>query len=127
MQALHTLWQNYKTGMLQKALEEVLITDDLQKLSDGQEIILNVVLDEKMYRDVCLELMLNNKQGRGVYMVINLLVGLAPSPPSRTPYNLSPTPSRWIETSLLYPGRSVTLSFLLIVLVLLITLYNVQG
>ena len=64
LQGLHTLWQNYKSGTLKKALEEVLITEDLRSLAKDHEIIMDVVLDEGMYRDVCLELMLNKEKGK---------------------------------------------------------------
>lgn len=67
LEGLYTLWQNYENGILKKALEEVLITEDLQKLSEGQEIILNVVLDREMYQNVCLELILNKEKVEELY------------------------------------------------------------
>lgn len=57
LHGLKELWQNYKSGKLQKALEEILITEELKMLAEGQDIILSVALDEIMYREVCLELM----------------------------------------------------------------------
>ncbi|XP_068743895.1 uncharacterized protein [Montipora capricornis] len=67
LNALRTLWQNYQSGLLKKNLEYVLITEDLCKLAKGDEIIMDVFLEEKMYRDVCLELILNQKKGDKVY------------------------------------------------------------
>lgn len=67
LQGLHTLWQNYKSGTLKKALQEVLITEDLRNLAKDHEILMDVVLDEGMYRDVCLELMLNKEKVDDVY------------------------------------------------------------
>ena len=63
LNGLHTLWQNYKSGLLKKHLEYVLITEDLCKLA-RDEIIMGVFLEEKMYHDVCLELTLNQKKGK---------------------------------------------------------------
>lgn len=63
MQGLKELWQKYESGKLQEALEEILITEELRELSAGQEIILTVELDENMYRDVCLELMMTKRKG----------------------------------------------------------------
>ncbi|XP_020604805.1 uncharacterized protein LOC110043668 isoform X2 [Orbicella faveolata] len=62
MQGLKELWQKYESGKLQEALEEILITEELRELSAGQEIILTVELDENMYRDVCLELMMTKRK-----------------------------------------------------------------
>lgn len=64
LQGLKELWQRYKSGKLQEALEEILITEELRGLSAGQEIILTVDLDENMYRDVCLELMMTKRKGK---------------------------------------------------------------
>ena len=63
LHGLHTLWQNYESGLLKKSLEDVLLTEDLCKLAEGSEIIMDVVLDKGMYRDVCLELMINKAKG----------------------------------------------------------------
>ena len=63
MQGLKELWQKYESGKLQEALEEILITEELRELSAGQEIILTAELDENMYRDVCLELMMTKRKG----------------------------------------------------------------
>ncbi|XP_068670406.1 serine/threonine-protein phosphatase 6 regulatory ankyrin repeat subunit C-like isoform X2 [Montipora foliosa] len=60
---LRTLWQNYKSGLLKKKLEYVLITEDLCKLARGDEIIMDVFLEERMYRDACLALNLNQAKG----------------------------------------------------------------
>lgn len=62
MQGLKELWQKYESGKLQEALEEILITEELRELSAGQEIILTAELDENMYRDVCLELMMTKRK-----------------------------------------------------------------
>lgn len=61
LQGLKELWQRYESGKLQEALEEVLITEELRKLSAGQEIKLTVDLDKNMYHDVCLELMMTKR------------------------------------------------------------------
>ena len=63
LQGLKDLWQRYESGKLQGALEEILITEELRKLSAGQEIILIVDLDKNMYHDVCLELMATKTTG----------------------------------------------------------------
>ena len=63
LHGLHTLWQNYESGLLKKSLEDLLLTEDLCTLAEGSEIIMDVVLDKRMYRDVCLELMINKVKG----------------------------------------------------------------
>ena len=63
LHGLHTLWQNYESGLLKKSLEDLLLTEDLCTLAEGSEIIMDVVLDKRMYWDVCLELMINKVKG----------------------------------------------------------------
>lgn len=62
--SLHTLWKSYENGVLKKALEEVLITEDLKKLAEGQEIILDVDLDREMYHNACLDLIVIKEKGK---------------------------------------------------------------
>lgn len=69
LHGLHTLWQNFESGLLKKNLEYVFITEDLYKLAKGAEIIMEVFLEEKVYRDVCLELILNQEKVDKVYKV----------------------------------------------------------
>lgn len=54
---LQELWQNYQSGKLLEALKDILITEELKALADGQEITMSVTLDENIYREACLELM----------------------------------------------------------------------
>lgn len=63
LRGLKELRQNYESGKLQEKLEYILITEDLRSLSAGQDIILSVVLDENMFREVCLELMVTKGKG----------------------------------------------------------------
>ncbi|KAL9984602.1 hypothetical protein ACROYT_G006915 [Oculina patagonica] len=70
LQGLKELWQRYESGKLREALEEILITEELRKLAVGQEIILNVDLDENMYRDVCLELMVTNRKVDQIFKAV---------------------------------------------------------
>ena len=46
LHGLQTLWQNFESGLLKKLLENVLITEDLYKLANGDEIIMEVFLEE---------------------------------------------------------------------------------
>ncbi|XP_068699876.1 uncharacterized protein [Montipora foliosa] len=46
LDGLQTLWQNFKSGLLKKLLENALITEDLYKLANGNEIIMEVILEE---------------------------------------------------------------------------------
>ena len=64
LQGLKELWLRYESGMLQNALEEILITEELRNLAAGQEIVLKVNIDENMYRDVCLDLMATKGKGK---------------------------------------------------------------
>ncbi|XP_068711733.1 uncharacterized protein [Montipora foliosa] len=68
LHGLHTLWQNFESGLLKKNLEYVFLTEDLYKLAKGAEIIMDVFLEEKVYRDLCLELILNQEKDK-VYKV----------------------------------------------------------
>lgn len=64
LQAVKELWLRYESGILQKGLEEILITEELRNLAAGQEIIFKVNIDENMYRDVCLDLMVTKEKGK---------------------------------------------------------------
>lgn len=70
LQGLYTLWQNYEDGSLKKALEEILITEDLKKISEGQEIILDVDLDREMYQNACLDLISIKEKVNELYDVV---------------------------------------------------------
>ena len=50
--ALEELYKRYRTGRLQRDLQEFLVTDDIRQLADGEEVVLSVYINEKELREV---------------------------------------------------------------------------
>ncbi|XP_067019893.1 uncharacterized protein [Acropora muricata] len=50
--ALEELYERYRTGRLQRDLQEFLVTDDIRQLADGEEVVLSVYINEKELREV---------------------------------------------------------------------------
>ena len=49
--ALQELWQRYCNGVLQRNLEDFLVTDEIRELADGEDVIVSVYIDEKEFRE----------------------------------------------------------------------------
>ena len=49
--ALEELWERYNTGELKRDLQQFLVTDDIRRLADGEEVELGVYIDEKEFRE----------------------------------------------------------------------------
>ena len=64
LQGLRQLWENYNSGALKEALAKVLINKELEDKAEGEEIILKVEIDEWMYHEACLELIVAKVEGR---------------------------------------------------------------
>ena len=60
--ALTNLWKLYQDGTLQKRLYDFFVTDEMRKLAEGEDVEVNVTIDEDEYQKACLELM-NGAQG----------------------------------------------------------------
>ena len=61
--ALTNLWKLYQDGTLQKRLYDFFVTDEMRKLAEGEDVEVNVTIEEEEeYQKACLELM-NGAQG----------------------------------------------------------------
>ena len=63
LSALKALWRKYKDGSLQKALSAWLVTDKIKEMAKGQEVELEVTIDEDSYRYALLDLYVLESQG----------------------------------------------------------------
>ena len=54
--ALKLLWNLYQDGTLQKNLHDFFVTDELRELADGEDMEVNVTIDEGEYQKACIEL-----------------------------------------------------------------------
>ena len=63
LSALTNLWRLYQDGTLQKRLYDFFVTDEMRKLVEGEDVEVNVTIEEEEeYQKACLELM-NGAQG----------------------------------------------------------------
>ena len=63
LSALTNLWKLYQDGTLQKRLYDFFVTDERRKLVEGEDVEVNVTIEEEEeYQKACLELM-NGAQG----------------------------------------------------------------
>ena len=63
LSALTNLWKLYQDGTLQKRLYDFFVTDEMRKLAEGEDVEVNVTIEEEEeYQKACLELM-NGAQG----------------------------------------------------------------
>ena len=63
LSALTNLWRLYQDGTLQKRLYDFFVTDEMRKLAEGEDVEVNVTIEEEEeYQKACLELM-NGAQG----------------------------------------------------------------
>ena len=49
--ALQELWERYCTGILQRDLQDFLMTDEIRELADGEDVVVSVYIDEKEFRE----------------------------------------------------------------------------
>ena len=56
LSALKLLWNLYQDGTLQKNLHDFFVTDELRELADGEDMEVNVTIDEGEYQKACIEL-----------------------------------------------------------------------
>ena len=55
--ALKALWEQYLDGTLQRSLQKFLVTEEIKQLADGQEVMVDVEINEQEYKNACLDLM----------------------------------------------------------------------
>ena len=61
LSSLKELWKRYNQGILQDALSEALLTPDLRQFAEeGKDVQLEVQIDERIYREACLDLMVKS-------------------------------------------------------------------
>ncbi|XP_022789506.1 uncharacterized protein LOC111329163 [Stylophora pistillata] len=56
LSALKTLWKLYQDGTLQKRLYDFFVTDEVRELADGEDVEVNVTIEEDEYQKGCLQL-----------------------------------------------------------------------
>ena len=56
--ALKKLWEMYKDGTLQSRLQEFLVSDEIKKLANGEDIEVTVFIDEHEYNEAYFNLFL---------------------------------------------------------------------
>ena len=56
LSALKFLWKFYQDGTLQKHLHDFFVTDEVRELADGEDVEVNVTIDEGEYQKACVEL-----------------------------------------------------------------------
>ena len=76
LSALTNLWKLYQDGTLQKRLFDIFVTDEMRKLAEGEDVEVNVTIEEEEYQKACLELM-NGAQGIVCCTVVFLLLSPA--------------------------------------------------
>lgn len=62
--ALKALWDRYQDGTLQRKLQQFLVTDEIKQLAGGEEVIVNVYIDEKELKNASLDLPSTDYQER---------------------------------------------------------------
>ena len=61
--ALEALWKQYQDGTLRDKLQEFLVTDEIKQLAGGEEVTLEVHIDEQDYHNACFDLMTAETRG----------------------------------------------------------------
>ena len=61
--ALEALWKQYQDGVLRDKLQEFLVTDEIKQLTGGEEVTLEVHIDEQDYHNACFNLMTTETRG----------------------------------------------------------------
>ena len=64
--ALKELWERYENGSLRNSLEDLLVTDDIKKMTEEEDVELKVNIDQDSYRNACLDLLIVENEGRSV-------------------------------------------------------------
>ena len=66
--ALDALWKQYQNGTLRDKLQEFLVTDEIKRLSGGEEVTLEVHIDEQDYHSACFDLMTTETRGNSNWL-----------------------------------------------------------
>lgn len=63
--ALEALWERYHDGVLQRNLQQFLVTEEIKQLADG-EVTVTVQIDEQEYKRAFLDLMIMETNGNDI-------------------------------------------------------------
>ena len=63
LSALKELWERYENGSLRNSLEDLLVTDDIKKMAEEEDVELKVNIDQDSYRNACLDLLIVENEG----------------------------------------------------------------
>ena len=61
--ALQLLWEQYQDNTLRTKLQDFLVTEEVKRLADGEDVIVTVFLDKQEFQDACLDFMME-EQGK---------------------------------------------------------------
>ena len=62
--ALKALWERYESGFLQKSLQDILVTKEINEMAEGEEVELQVNIDQNSYRNAYLDLFMVENEGK---------------------------------------------------------------
>ena len=69
--ALDHLWRLYKNGTLKKRLQVLFVTDEMKELADGEQVEVDVTIDEDEYEKARNEL--STFRAKGYKSTLNLI------------------------------------------------------
>ena len=64
LSALKELWERYENGFLQKSLQDILVTKEINEMAEGEEVELQVNIDQDSYRNAYLDLFMVENEGK---------------------------------------------------------------
>lgn len=73
--ALEALWERYHDGILQRNLQQFLVTEEIRQLADG-EVIVTVQIDEQEYKSAFLDLRIMETNGNDIITLYTSIVFL---------------------------------------------------
>ena len=62
--ALKALWEMYESGFLQKSLQDILVTKEINEMAEGEEVELQLNIDQDSYRNAYLDLFMVENEGK---------------------------------------------------------------
>ena len=62
-EALQLLWEQYQDSTLRTKLQELLVTEEVKQLADGEVVNVTVYIDKHEFQDACLDFMME-EQGK---------------------------------------------------------------
>ena len=62
--ALKALWEMYENGFLQKSLQDILVIKEINEMAEGEEVELQVNINQDSYRNAYLDLFMVENEGK---------------------------------------------------------------